>query len=288
MKEILIMAGTVLSVSISAQCALDSVPQLSKEEVLELSGMSDSMFNSLVAYWPFNESSDEIVYDYSINRLNGTNHSAKITSSLNEGNALKFDGIDAVVNIHDKMDQVPAVLSSLNSGTIALWFKYDGIHNGTEIPASLPIIYFGQSSDSTMANDLEIYIGHDHLAERRKIFFTIHYAGRVQLCFNHKVNLIQGQWYHYAVAIDSLDHRGYINGEEFEKSYNARTTINHHAFFSTVPDEKLDVFSIGYGRFSGRSFSHFNGAIDEIMIFDRALHGDEIKQIYKNNIIEEE
>ena len=35
MKEILIMAGTVLSISISAQCALDSVSQMSKEEVLE-------------------------------------------------------------------------------------------------------------------------------------------------------------------------------------------------------------------------------------------------------------
>ena len=183
MKEILILVGTVIFISLSAQRSLDSVPQMSKEEVMELSGISDSMFNNLVAYWPFNENSDEIVYDYSTNELNGANHSAKRTTSFKGGYALKFDGIDAV-------------------------------------------------------------------------------------------------------AIDSLDHRGYINGEEFEKSYNARTTSYHHAFFATVPDENLDVFLIVYGRFSGRAFSHFNGAIDDLMIFNRALHSDEIKQIYTKNIFD--
>ena len=245
--------------------------------------LNHSLSENLIAYWPFNEAETDIAFDSTENHLDGQVFSSDRVAGYSE-TALDFDGVDDFVKISDYNTFAPKQISSLDKGTIAFWFNYESIYNGDIVPESLPILYFGQSSDADPQNGLEIYIGHNNLETSQKIFFTVHLNGRVELCFNNPTDLNSGSWYHYAVAIDSLDHRGYINGVEFNRIYNAGSSINHHGFFSTVPDGLNELLTIAYGRFSSNRFWHFNGIIDEVMIFDKALSSEEIQEIYNGTL----
>ena len=241
--------------------------------------LSSTLSDNMVAFWPFNELSGNLAYDSTENHFDGQIFSAERVPGFS-GNALDFDGIDDYVEVSDHNNFAPEQFSSLNTGTISFWFKYEDIYNGGTVPESLPILYFGQSSDQDPQNGLEIYLGHNNLQTKQNIYFTVHLDGGVELCFNNPTNLDAGTWYHYAVVIDSFDHRGYINGVEFNKHYNAGTDINHHGFFSTVPEGLNELLAIGYGRFSSNRFWHFNGAIDDVMIFDQVLSSVEVQNLY--------
>jgi len=241
--------------------------------------LNDRADSKLVAYWTFNEQTGSIVYDSTENHHDGEIFSAtRVAGKV--GNALDFDGVDDFVSVENYINQAPSQICNLNKGTISCWINYEDIYNGTTIPEILPVFYCGQSSDSTAANCIKIYIGHNNLITQQRIYFTVLLNGKVELCFDNKVSLQSGQWYYYAVVIDSNDHRGYLNGVEFSKRYNAGTTIDDHGFFATVPAQYNDILRIGYGRFANRDFWHFNGSIDDFRIYGEALSASEIQDIY--------
>jgi hypothetical protein len=99
-----------------------------------------------------------------------------------------------------------------------------------------------------------------------------------------------GQWYHYVVTVDATGNHGYLNGVELQqRRFNPnreRPPYNNVALYPPgpgAPAEATDTqffadvldpttFELGAGVWAYATFERFfDGAIDEVRIYDRAL-----------------
>ncbi len=78
--------------------------------------------------------------------------------------------------------------------------------------------------------------------------------------------LLSNTWYHVAVTYDGAEVRFYLNG-----------VLDGVRALTTVP--LANVAALEIGRFGLRGTSHFNGLIDEVELFDRALSDLEVEAI---------
>jgi hypothetical protein len=83
-----------------------------------------------------------------------------------------------------------------------------------------------------------------------------------------------GIWYHVAGTYDGDAIRMYINGELDENCPIPRTGSPY--------DNRHNTW-IGNCKPGRKSMTGFNGSIDEVSIFDRALSADEIRLLYRNS-----
>ena len=257
----------------------------SHQASIEIAPIETSINSSQVARWKFNDGSGNKIRDSSSNSYHASIYgNAQWTAGESSG-ALQFDGIDDRVAVPDLDTSPHAEFGNLDYGTIVIRFKYSGINNGNQNAEILPIFFFGQAdylTPTTAANDLMIYIGHGRITDPqlRPIYFTVHLNGGVALCFDSGlISLEEGVWYHYAVVISPQGHKGYLNGVEFERHYNAGTGPDDYAFFTTVPSQEM--LSMGYGRFARyRQWWFHNGIIDDLAIYNRALIEEEIISLY--------
>jgi len=236
--------------------------------------------DGLVAHWSFDEPEGAVAVDHSGSGLDGSIAGVTRVTGVAAG-ALAFDGSDGQVRVEGTQSPVPQRLAQLEQGTIAFWVRLDGATNDGVTPESLPLLYFGGVRDDVPADGVQIYVGHDEVAHpaRRQVYFTAIRDGFPTLCFDTGVSLQVGTWYHYVVVVAPGDHRAYLDGQPMPIRYNAETGPEDHAFFADVPTEAASLFSIGYGRFGNGSFWHFNGVIDDVRIFDRALDEAEVRAL---------
>jgi hypothetical protein len=201
--------------------------------------------------------------------------------SVPRDGVFELDGVDDFAAFPGVEGPAPDGVGELNYGTISVWLRYDDIHNGDQVPDSLPILYYGRDWPTTIGeaklDGLAVYVGHGELAnpDRRQIYFTVYQDYDVVLCFDSgMISLEPGTWYHYAVTIGPDGHHGYLNGREFERHYNSSSETSH-AFFSTIRDRHQMTVGSGLYGLTMRWW-HFNGAVAELRIFDRILSANEI------------
>ncbi len=77
-----------------------------------------------------------------------------------------------------------------------------------------------------------------------------------------------GKWYHAAVTYDGTTVRLYINGVE---------DANWPEASMSAPS--ADTYQIGC-HYSG--FRHFDGVLDDVRVYSRALCADEVAAVYQN------
>jgi len=227
----------------------------------------------LVARWSFD---DGTAADSSPNKLDGTIlGGATITDGV-----LDLDGTDDKVYIPAKGVAAPPEIANLAYGTISVRFKLEGIDTSTPAVESGPLFYMGSDEASSAANgsdSVSIYISHGHLfiPKLREIYFTVLSKGSVALCFDTIVSIEQGKWYTYTVSIGPDSHSAYLNGEAVQLNYNAGTKQSDYGFFKVTNDP--DILAIGYHHFGvSKAWWHFNGKIDDVLIYDRVLSDAEV------------
>jgi hypothetical protein len=210
--------------------------------------------NSLVLWMNFETVlSNGTVYDNSTHSNNGVmyNFASNTTSNGKRGSALDFDGVNDFVDLRDTMDGMTHL-----KGTISAWIK------ANSIPASYNFIYHNHN-DSAWAD--RIYFG---LGNTTQIFLWL---GESNITYISNISL--NQWYHL-----TLSWEGGVNG--------TWTVYKDGVNVSTDNYIGLDIFSnkskIGalQDHNNGQYISHFNGLIDEFMIFNRVLSSQEVKALY--------
>lgn len=212
-------------------------------------GGSTSLAQSLVAAYRFDEAGGSIVTDAS-----GRNNHGTVTGAVPAvgkfGNALKFNGINnwVTVNDSDSLD--------LSAGmTLEAWIKPTLIQRSSILTKELIVggRVFGMNSYDDA--DLPSSIINDGIAERVV-------AGNTQLPIN--------TWTHLASTYDGSIQRLYINGQLAK---------------SRVQTGKIKI-SGGNLRIGGNNFASefFNGLIDEVKIYNRALTATEIQTDYGSEI----
>jgi hypothetical protein len=199
--------------------------------------------NGLVAAYGFNEGGGTTVQDASGNRNNGTISGAQWVSGGRYGSALSFNGSNSIVTVADS-----ATLDLTTSLTLEAWLK------PTNPPASWQAVVFKE-----MPTDGAYYLYRSgYTAQPIGGVFT-NGEGNVVAPSGLTVN----SWTHLAFTYDGVTERLYINGvlaTSRAQTGNVQTSTG--------------VLHIGGDNVWGE---HYQGLIDELRIYNRALSVSEIQ-----------
>lgn len=200
--------------------------------------------NGLVAFYPFNGNAN----DQTSNGNHGVVHGATLTANrfgtLNS--AYYFDGIN---------DDITGTTSNWpfykSPRTISVWGKLGSLPQWTN---ALLLTYGVAQLHSSNAIYFQLVSGQE------KVFYTA-YQDEVSTNYDYKIN----DWYHFVGTFDGSVATLYVNGilvaSENKPSWN-NMPANFHI-------GSLDNWT-----------SWFNGAIDDIRIYNRVLSQDEILSLY--------
>jgi hypothetical protein len=204
--------------------------------------------SGLVGYWNLDQGSGTIAYDSSGSSNHGTIYGASWTSGRING-ALNFDGVDDYVDCGNS-----ETLDPTQGATIEAWVKFN------QIPFVAQHI-MEIASRSGGGTDLDLQTETDN---RFKFFIG---PGAPNVAVSNTV-VETGEWYHIAGTYQANDNiKIYING-----------VLEETTSIGITRDSNSNNFCIGQsGAWSGR---FFNGLIDEVKIYSRALSAEEIKAEY--------
>jgi len=204
----------------------------------------EDLSQGLVAYWKFDEGEGDIVFDEVTNTMDGTIHGATWTTGK-VNSALVFDGDDDYVEI--PYDAGLAVSAGVS---LSVWVKPLNVNPG-EIVSK------------------RSYGGY-RLAYHNKRFML-----SVATETNPPTDCVSGihesgDWHHVVGTYDGSTMTIYVDGKlEGFKGWSGDIVI------------RSDPLYIGRRVIGGKDGFYFNGAIDEIRIYNRALTEDEIKELYQ-------
>lgn len=210
--------------------------------------------SGLVSYWSFDEGSGNIAQDYSGYGNNGTIYSSTTPSATwvdgKVGKALSFDGVDDYISIG-----APASLSITGPITIEAWIypKVSAVNQGF-VHASAQYIFFVQSN-----NEVRLADTYGHYLDTDPNVLTLN-------TWNHIVGVFYGS---KGDAITLNNAKIFVNGVSKGKQVSG----------SWSPTNLSNV--VIASRTNGTYY--FNGLIDEVRIYNRALSDEEIKAIYEAN-----
>lgn len=214
----------------------------------------------LLGYWSFNEGTSTVVSDFSGNGNFGTttniSHPATATSGWGLGRfgyAMKFDGVNDAVDIADSSS-----LNPTSQITISAWVKPTGVcsTSGYFVSKSNPGSYYLRFQGGGAGCMLR--------------FQVITGAGTVTLDSATGV-MVPGVWQYVVGTWDGANMRGYRNGVLVSGPTAQTGTI------------AANVSNIQIGNAAG--VLPFNGLIDEVKIYSRALSVSEILAQYRGGLV---
>jgi hypothetical protein len=205
---------------------------------------------NLVGWWKFDEGTGTIVYD-SAGGNNGTLVNGPVWTAGQIDDALSFDGSDDYVAIS-------SFSISTNNGAIGLWFE-----TSADFTANYGSQGYLISKDSQ-------FFGYLTVAGNGTVPYWI--VGETNLQNDYFVSIEGvvpvGVWNHIAVSFYNKTAKTYLNG----------------VLIQTVP---VTSSSLTLTRIGGRTQEFFNGTIDDVRIYNRALSAEEIWQLYAGEEVNE-
>ncbi len=240
---------------------------LSPREIQTLYQLSQAKFNNspvvslasgLVGYWTFDGQNTNWAtgqtFDMSGNRNTGT--MTNMTSSTvpvpgKIGQAFKFDGVNYRVNIGS-----PASLSLTGDLTISAWINTKTVAAGNAV-----IIGNGNGAGNAQW-DLEMN------RTAGKVGY-VHAGGSAAMIVTCNTTLKINAWYHVVVvrtgSSSAWTINCYLNGASDGASTGTGTLVSNQ--------------TITIGTFQGAAF--FNGLIDDVRVYNRALSPREVQMLYQ-------
>ncbi len=213
------------------------------------------MSNSgLVGYWNFEEGiGNTTVYDRSgfgsVGAMTNMNVSTAWVNSSTTGQALSFDGNNDWVNVNDSA----ALDNGVSKITLVAWFKTNSVVGTKAIMTK---------GSSGQAFNYGIGLSGTGLYSR-------HHAGDV---ITNAITVTAGVWHQLVlVNIGGIDYFYYDGVLVDSKSGTA----------SGANDFPLSIGATCVGLACATQSEFFNGSIDEVRVYNRALSSDEVSRLYK-------
>ncbi|WP_052561165.1 FG-GAP-like repeat-containing protein [Candidatus Brocadia sinica] len=237
--------------------AVQTLSQISANQ--ELTTVETNINDSMVAHYPFDEGAGAIATDASGNGNDGAVNGAAWTTGKS-GNGLSFDGINDYVSI-SRMNHEEI--------SIAAWF-YKNANDATGVDAIFGGYGWNPSLQLREGFDVRFYkTAPDTL---QFILVTQDGSGNKtqKTAIKDLVNSVGG-WYHVVGTYNKATGKQmlYVNGQ----LANTRT---HPAGNTVVPLTLYSNMRIGHTGFNG----YFNGTIDDVRIYKRALTDQEVQDLY--------
>lgn len=271
-----IAVATALSVvALSSLLSCNSVVGGAREGAHYAPNPSEGGAN-LIYHLAFNEGEGTTAADATGTGPDGVIHGAAWTTGP-LGPALEFDGDDDHVAI-----EPPPAFSELGQGSISVWFRVDHIPQNFGMR---PIFYYGRDSvcpktfDASNAG-LIIELGHSPIHPGSDwLYFTIFANGCTypSFCYDSRRDVTLGEWHHFVAVVGPDYNTGYFDGEEMtSRWYNFGNASYSQFFEDAVMHEAL---WIGRGYWDEEPM-YFDGAIDDVRIYDGPLSADEVSALY--------
>lgn len=208
---------------------------------------------NLRGYWSFDEDSGTIAHDSSGNVNTGTLTNGPVWTNGISGTALYFDGVDDYVDVSNS----PSLTVGGTQVTFEFWFK-----PAITLSSDCPGINFAEKGDE---------YGFQMSAGDPRIWFVTVLEPGSQTNWQGIQTVtdewLADEWYYLVGTYDGTSIKVYVNGV-LENSRALTGDINVASF----------PFTIGCHTFRSQYF--FNGAIDEVKIYDYARTAEEIHNDY--------
>src|SRR3989338_1532014 len=230
--------------------------------------------NGLVGYWSFDgkDMAGNTAYDRSGNSNKGTLTNGPKRAIGKIGQGLNFDGTDDAVDTAN-------LTTIANNFTISAWAKftssanYEQIFSGCNDPVG---------DNCTGADYDAIVLRKD--ATTNTITFVIEYdrSGDGALIYTSSSAVPLGTWVHVVFSFDAAnDDAGalmYFNGQSVSRTRSVEGVLSKASI--SIPFS-IGWMGVGNNTLTTHAGSVFNGPIDDVRIYNRALSGDEIKRLYR-------
>ena len=213
--------------------------------------------SGLVGNWSFDgpDMAGTTSYDRSGQGNNGTLTNGPTRAIGRVGQALEFDGVNDYVNAGSATS-----LDNLGPVTIAAWIypRSEGeIFTGRIVEKTF--LFFGFGTDIT--NALDFFVSHDIIEIQRTASDNV---------------ITMNSWQHVSVtwdgSVSTSNVHIYVNGREVSYQFTGVDASGPRS------DDSANNFIIGNTSTELRTF---DGLIDDVRIYNRALSADEIKRLYK-------
>jgi uncharacterized protein (TIGR02145 family) len=211
--------------------------------------------NGLVGYWPFNGNANDV----SGNGNNGVVNGATLTTDRfgNANSAYFFSGsgcntrIDCVVNT--------STIAQSNEYTVSLWVKKMG--EGCMIFPRI-LEFFDQNNVGSLQLNLDV-------SGTNNLMIETNNSSSQGLSAIYQNSSWLNQWHHLIITCSVISLNIYDNG-----------ILVSSAPFSGLPRLASNV---SFGRMNHPAYNTFQGNIDDIAIYNRALTQSEITSLYTAN-----
>ncbi len=212
--------------------------------------------NGLVGWWPFNGNAN----DESGNGNNGTVNGATLAADRfgNPGKAYSFDGVD---------DWIRCIQSGPTGNptiSVNFWIKSTQSTYGHII---------GYGSNGGGGENFRIYLG-DNSCSQSIVFDT--YDNAIA-----KTNSLANIWDFYTVIYNGVNGSN-VNSTTIYK--NGVPLLSNCSFVNISNTNISNNYPITFGKYHGTiQTGFFNGLLDDIAIYNRALSAAEVQQLYLGN-----
>jgi len=229
--------------------------QVVQYDSLKVSKLIPDFNNGLMAYYPFTDGS---AADSSGNGNNGSKNGDLIATTDRHGNpdaAISFDGVDDFISISNSN-----TLTIDSEITISSWVKVNQNYEGG---------IFNKGSTSIVW-DYGISTYGSYPAYRNTI-------GDYYLTEYKDGNNLFGKWVHYLIVVkESANYVAfYVDGDKLVGNIEG---INQNPISSSARISQSSYLLI-IGK--GHSSEYFNGSLDDIRIYNRALSDAEVAALYE-------
>ncbi|MDZ7261704.1 MAG: CotH kinase family protein, partial [candidate division KSB1 bacterium] len=206
--------------------------------------------DGLVAYYKFDEGQGTVVTDFSGNELHGTIIGAAEWTRGKKDGGLLFNGMDSYVNCGNS-----AKFNLSEQITLAAWVFPLDVANGEDNE-------WISKGDYAWA-----------LKEKGwgAFEFFVYHQGWHEANVALDPHIYNGVWTHFAGTYDGQEIKLYVNGD----------SVNSLAYVGPIAVTDAAVY---LGHNSQVANRYFEGVLDEVMIFNRALTSVEIKNIYESGL----
>ncbi|MBT4359813.1 MAG: T9SS type A sorting domain-containing protein [Candidatus Marinimicrobia bacterium] len=212
--------------------------------------------NGLIAYYPFNSNTN----DESGNGNDGdtTGHAPFFILDRfeNENRAFSFNGVDAYVDIPNETQ-----LRLFDPYSISIW------------------VYVVEDNDqgALLIGKSASHQGHRNYAIEflagRLVSFLFHQNEYTAISLTHDIPLLIGEWHHILAIHDNTEIKLYINNYLVQSQ-----TVSSSDVVTSYLDSPQNL-AIGRHTY-GSSDGYFNGLLDDVHIYDRAITPLEIDSLY--------
>lgn len=231
-------------------------------------GVVHEEVGSPIAYWRFDENTGSTVYDVGSSGADGTVSGTSWSSDAAYGTALDFNGTSAYVDTTNNNDLFTS------NGTVSGWVKTTNDSNDMFWSANDTndtawfAIALGDGATNYLTNEIvTIITGNTTTSTVNRVGFTD----------TDRNILFDGNWHHIAVTAGDV-YEIYIDG--VPRTVTTGYGSNNGSFTDITGLDNTRLGARDYN--SGGPADYFDGVIDEVRIYDRALDESEIRRLAQN------